>query len=58
MIHNDFELLVYLLIASPLLYLECKLVHYYFKGDKEIEEIPQFKGTLEELDNLTLGEKE
>ena len=27
-------------------------------GDKEIEEIPQFKGTLEELDNLTLGEKE
>lgn len=37
MIHNDFELLVYLLIASPLLYLECKLVHYYFKGDKENE---------------------
>ena len=37
MIHNDFELLVYLLIASPLLYLECKLVHY-FKGDKEDEE--------------------
>lgn len=28
-------------------------------GDKEIEEIPQFKGTLEQLDNLTiLGEKE
>ena len=27
-------------------------------GDKEIEEIPQFKGTLEELDNLTLGDKE
>ena len=26
-------------------------------GDKEIEEIPQFKGTLEELDNLTLGDK-
>ena len=24
-------------------------------GDKEIEEIPQFKGTLEALDNLTLG---
>lgn len=27
-----------------------------FSGDKEIEEIPQFKGTLQELDNLTLGE--
>ena len=27
-------------------------------GEKEIEEIPQFKGTLEELDNLTLGDKE
>lgn len=25
-------------------------------GDKEIEEIPQFKGTLQELDNLKLGE--
>ena len=28
-------------------------------GDKEIKEIPQFKGTLEQLDNLTiLGDKE
>jgi len=27
-------------------------------GDREIEEIPQFKGTLEALDNLTLGGKE
>jgi hypothetical protein len=28
-------------------------------GEKEIEEIPQFKGTLEQLDNLTiLGDKE
>lgn len=28
-------------------------------GDKEIKEIPQFKGTLEQLDNLTiLGGKE
>lgn len=37
MIHNDFELLVYLLIASPILYLQCKLVHYIFKGGEEIE---------------------
>ena len=33
-----------------------EIIDFLNKKNKEIEEIPQFKGTLEELDNLTLGE--
>ena len=37
MIHDDFELLIYLLIATPILYLMCKLVHYIFEGGEDNE---------------------